>query len=72
MGRTVYDLFKRLRTTMPDDNPGGLSDEEYARVIAYILKLNGFHPGTDSLSTDTTAMKLIRMKPAAQDTTKHQ
>jgi len=61
-GRTVFDLFKTLKTTMPEDNPGGLSDDEYARVIAYILKLNGFQSGTDSLSADTTAMKRIRIK----------
>ena len=70
-GRTVYDLFKTLRTTMPEDNPGGLSDEEYARVIAYILKLNGFQPGSDSLTADTTSLKLIRIRSAAADTLKH-
>lgn len=64
-GRTVYDLFKTLKTTMPDDNPGGLTDDEYARVIAYILKLNGFAAGTDSLATDSTAMRRIRISPAA-------
>lgn len=61
--RTVLDLFKTLKLTMPEDNPGGLSDDEYARVIAYILKLNGFQPGTDSLTADSTALKLIRIRP---------
>lgn len=70
-GRTVYDLFKTLRTTMPEDNPGGLSDEEYTRVIAYILKLNGFQPGSDSLTADTASLKLIRIRSAAADTLKH-
>jgi len=69
-GRTVYDLFKILKTTMPEDNPGGLSDDEYTRVIAYILKLNGFQPGTDSLSSDTVSQKLIRIRPATADTAK--
>lgn len=69
-GRTVYDLFKTLKTTMPEDNPGGLSDDDYTRVIAYILKLNGFQSGTDSLSSDTTAMKRIRIKQSVADTVK--
>ena len=60
-GRTVYDLFKVLKTTMPDDNVGGLSDDEYARVIAYILKLNGFAAGADSLQADSTFMRRIRI-----------
>lgn len=67
-GRTVADLFKTLRTTMPEDNPGGLSDDDYTHVIAYILKLNGFAAGTDSLRADTLQMKTIRIRAAAADT----
>jgi mono/diheme cytochrome c family protein len=62
-GRTVYELFTTLRTTMPDDNPGGLTDEEYARITAYILKLNGFVAGTDSLPADSLRMSLHRISP---------
>ena len=69
-GRTVFDLFKTLKTTMPEDNPGGLSDDDYSRVIAYILKLNGFHAGTDSLTSDTLAMKRIRIRQSVADTVK--
>lgn len=61
LGRTVYDLFKILKTTMPEDNIGGLSDDDYTRVIAYILKLNGFPAGADSLSTDSLAQKRIKI-----------
>jgi mono/diheme cytochrome c family protein len=60
-GRTVYDLFKVLKTTMPEDNVGGLSDDEYTRVIAYILKLNGFPAGSDSLRADSLEMRRIRI-----------
>jgi cytochrome c5 len=61
IGRTVYDLFKLLKTTMPEDNIGGLSDDDYTRVIAYILKLNGYPAGADSLSADSLAQKRIRI-----------
>jgi mono/diheme cytochrome c family protein len=61
LGRTVYDYFKVVKTTMPEDNPGGLTDEEYTLVLAYIFRMNGFPAGTDSLSTDTLAMKSIRI-----------
>ena len=53
-----------LKTTMPEDNIGGLSDDEYTRVISYILKLNGFPAGKDSLAADTTAMRKLRIGPA--------
>jgi cytochrome c len=42
----VYANGKRLldyiEVTMPQSNPGGLSDEQYLQVLAYILVLNGF------------------------------
>jgi S-disulfanyl-L-cysteine oxidoreductase SoxD len=60
-GRTVYDFFRILKTTMPEDNVGGLSDDDYTRVIAYILKLNGFPAGADSLRADSLEMRRIRI-----------
>lgn len=63
-GRRVSDLFRVLKTTMPEDNIGGLSDDEYTRVISYILKLNGFPAGRDSLPSDSTLMRGIRIGPA--------
>jgi hypothetical protein len=60
-GRSVFDLFKILKTTMPEDNIGGLSDDDYTRVIAYILKLNGFPAGADSLKADSLEQKRIRI-----------
>lgn len=67
LGRTVYDYFKVVKTTMPEDNPGGLTDEEYARVIVYIFKMNGFPAGTDSLPADTLVMKSIRIAAPPPD-----
>jgi mono/diheme cytochrome c family protein len=69
-GRSVFDYFISLKKTMPDDNPGGLSDLEYTRVTAYILSLNGYPAGADSLSSDSTSMKLIKIGPPPGDTTK--
>jgi hypothetical protein len=69
-GRTVFDLFKTLKTTMPEDNPGGLSDDDYTRVITYILKLNGFAAGTDSLPSDSLVQRRIRIRAASADTVK--
>ena len=64
-GRRVSDLFRVLKTTMPEDNIGGLSDDDYTRVITYILKLNGFPAGKDSLPSDSTFMRGIRIGPVA-------
>jgi S-disulfanyl-L-cysteine oxidoreductase SoxD len=55
-GRTLYELYEEIRTTMPDDNPGALSREEYAGATAYILKLNGFVAGGVAVMPDSAAM----------------
>jgi mono/diheme cytochrome c family protein len=70
VGKTVFEYFKILKKTMPDDNPGGLSDGEYTRVVAYILKLNGYPAGADSLSSDSTKLNLIKLVPPATDPSK--
>jgi cytochrome c5 len=66
--RTVWDLFKLIKTTMPEDNIGGLSDDDYARVTAYIFKLNGFPTSADSLKSDSLEMKKIRIGPLSDST----
>jgi mono/diheme cytochrome c family protein len=42
----VYENGRRLldyiSTTMPQANPGGLSDEQYREVLAFLLIRNGF------------------------------
>src|SRR5688572_5481743 len=60
VGRAVFSLFDQIRTSMPQDNPGGLSGGEYLAVITYILKLNSFPPGTTQLPEDEAALKQIR------------
>ncbi len=53
---TVYDLLNGIRSAMPPDDPGGLSDEEYADIVAYILAHNNFAPGPMPLPTDQATL----------------
>lgn len=66
VGRTVFDLFDQLKTTMPEDNPGGLSAQQYTDIIAYIFKINGLPAGAQVLPADPEALRLIKIeaKPA--------
>ena len=43
-GKPLWEMFDVISDSMPEDNPGSLKKEEYADVIAYLLKLNNF-PG---------------------------
>ena len=60
-GRNAYELFDRMRNTMPDSDPGGLTPETYVALTAYLLKLNGLPVGTSMLSTDSTALASIKL-----------
>jgi mono/diheme cytochrome c family protein len=62
-GRTVYDLFDLIKGTMPQDNPSGLSDQQYADIVAYILKLNGYPAGSEPLPADPEALRPIKIDP---------
>jgi mono/diheme cytochrome c family protein len=68
LGKKVDEFFKYLRENMPQDNPGAISDDDYAAVVAYTLQLNGQPAGDKPLPADTTQLHRIRITP--QDTTR--
>lgn len=61
--RTVRDLFKTIVETMPEEDPGGLDDQEYIDVTAFILSLNGFEPGDVELPADEAWLRGVSMTP---------
>jgi mono/diheme cytochrome c family protein len=61
-GSPLSGMFTKIRTSMPDDEPGTLKPEETADVVAYILQFNKFPAGTDELPADTTRLKTIKFE----------
>jgi mono/diheme cytochrome c family protein len=61
-GSSVGDLFELIRQTMPDDDPGALTREQYADLLAYIFSLNKFPAGTIELATNAEPLKQIRFE----------
>src|ERR1035437_1058176 len=57
--RTAFDLFETIRTTMPNDDPGRLPREDYASIVAYLLKVNKMPSGRKPLPSDVAALKQI-------------
>lgn len=56
--RRVYDFYALVRGTMPLDNPGGLKEQEYVDVVAYLLQANHHTaPSLDSLRADTASLR---------------
>lgn len=62
-GRTVYDMFDQLRATMPLDNPGGLSREQYAAVIAYLMSVNRYPAADVDLPSADADLRRVRFDP---------
>lgn len=50
-GEVLAELMLLMMDTMPAGNPGGLTEEQYTDVIAYLLQQNGYPPG-DELTSD--------------------
>ncbi len=51
--RTTRDLIGLIRTTMPTDNPGGLPEQTYVNIAAFIMQFNGRPAGTQALTATT-------------------
>ena len=60
-GAQLSDLFELVASTMPKQEPGSLTANDYADVVAYLLKINGAPTGKQELPADEQAMKKIRI-----------
>jgi S-disulfanyl-L-cysteine oxidoreductase SoxD len=61
-GLTVGDLFERIRVSMPADNPGKLTREQDADILAYMLSMNQFPEGNTELEHRTEVLRQIRLE----------
>lgn len=59
--RSVGDLFERIRSTMPQNEPATLSPQRTAEIVAYILSANQLPSGNEALDEDVDALKQIQM-----------
>lgn len=65
--QTVASLLDSMRTAMPPTKPGGLSEETYVNLLAYILSSNGGVTGTVAL-TATSLQQINSITAAVVDT----
>jgi mono/diheme cytochrome c family protein len=61
-GKTVGDLFARVRDTMPADSPRRLTAQLSVDVVAYLLRENGLNAGDDALPGEAAALSRIVIK----------
>ena len=61
-GKPLWEMYDVISETMPEDNPGSLTPQEYADVITYLLKLNKFPEGPDELLPTKEVLSTIKME----------
>ena len=62
LGQSVGDLFIRISTTMPVSNPGILSEDQYADLLALLLQANNFPAGDEELKADQDYLDGIKIQ----------
>lgn len=60
-GRTAYELVEAIRSTMPESDPGSLTQGTYIAVVAYLIRTNGMPVGTNALPADSAGLATIKL-----------
>lgn len=58
---TVGDVFDFLINTMPGGDPGSLMPDEYASIVAFLLRQSDYPSGEKELSSVLEELKKIRI-----------
>jgi quinoprotein glucose dehydrogenase len=66
-GQSVGDLYERMRTTMPVDDPGSLSRAANADVMAFLLRANKFPSGKVDLPRQNIVLNQILIEAKKRD-----
>ncbi len=60
--RPLSELHALVSETMPKQDPASLTPQEYAQLVAYLLKINDVPAGKTELPTDVGALKKITIE----------
>ena len=63
-GRSLGELFDKVRNTMPPNKTGILSAQQVVDLVAYILSANALKAGDVPLTDDPETLKQIRLDAA--------
>ena len=58
-GKSVGELYTKMSAEMPTDQPGGLLANNYADILAFILRTNEFPSGNKELSPNEVDLNQI-------------
>jgi mono/diheme cytochrome c family protein len=63
--KSVGELFDRMKTLMPPENPNGLPADTYRDITAFVLRANSYPAGDKDMPADKETLDriLISAKP---------
>lgn len=61
-GQPIGVLYTVLSTSMPESNPGFLTEKEYVDILAYILSLSRYAPGDTELDYKDGALNELTVE----------
>lgn len=64
-GKSAAEFLVRLRTTMPADAPGSLSQQQYLGLVAFLAQAHGAEPGDDKMPADEAVLATMSFLPPA-------
>jgi DNA-binding beta-propeller fold protein YncE len=67
-GLSVDALLERIKVSMPQDNPGSLSRQQTADILAFVLSKGGFPEGKTELAREAEVLKVIRFEANKPET----
>jgi mono/diheme cytochrome c family protein len=62
VGMNLRELYGRILSTMPQSDPGSLTEAETLGIVAYLLQANGFPP-SDGGALTLAALSQIQVTP---------
>ncbi len=62
-GRSVGELFTKLRTEMPSDQPGSLPAQTYIDILSFILRSNQFPSSEKELTAAANWLNSVLITP---------
>lgn len=61
-GQPIGVLYTVMSTSMPESNPGFLTEKEYVDILAYILSLSRYAPGESELDYKDGALNELTVE----------
>lgn len=61
-GGTVYDMYEQIRSSMPQEDPGSLTSQQYTDLVAFLFSLNGLPTRSADLPPVVDSLKAIKVQ----------